>query len=159
MKILNIKGFEVLLDDEDFERISSIKWNPLHTHGKTYFSHTYNKSKFREKRIHILLHREVFGEIPKGMVVDHINGNPFDCTRSNMRLCTVSQNTMNGKRHRDNSTGFKGVVRAPGGRFMVQIGIDMKMINLGTFDTAEEAYSAYLTKGREIHAEFFNPGA
>lgn len=48
----------------------------------------------------LTLHAWIFGSPPKGMVVDHANGDKLDNRRSNLRLLTVAQNGLN--RHRAN---------------------------------------------------------
>ena len=77
--------------------------------------------------------------------VDHINGNPLDCRRSTLRLCTQSQNASN--RRYKNRTGFRGV-RQSGRKFFAQIEVrgpngKRGVRNLGTFDTAIEAAQEY----------------
>ena len=44
----------------------------------------------------ILLHRFLMG-FPKNLVVDHVDGNPLNNRRSNLRLLTLSQNALNRK--------------------------------------------------------------
>ncbi len=56
------------------------------------------------------IHREIAGA-PAGMVVDHINGDPLDNRRSNLRVCSQQQNLWNGSAHRDGSSGYRGVSR------------------------------------------------
>ena len=41
------------------------------------------------------LHRLIMPDCPKGMVIDHINGNSLDNTRKNLRITTYSINTQN----------------------------------------------------------------
>ena len=45
----------------------------------------------------LLLHRYLMGEVADGLVVDHIDGNPLNNKRSNLRLLTHSQNALNRK--------------------------------------------------------------
>lgn len=47
------------------------------------------------------------GNIPKE--IDHIDGNPSNNSWGNLREVTRSQNHMNGKLHRDSSSGVKGL--------------------------------------------------
>lgn len=47
---------------------------------------------------------------PQGMVVDHINRDHYDNRKSNLRICTKSQNQMNrGKQRGDYTSKYKGV--------------------------------------------------
>ena len=49
------------------------------------------------------------GEIPEGMIVDHINQDPSDDRLENLRLVTKSGNSRNTKRPIDNTSGIIGV--------------------------------------------------
>lgn len=57
------------------------------------------------------VHRIILGNnIPKGMVVDHINGNKLDNRKCNLRICTARQNSYNrGKPRGKYSSKYKGV--------------------------------------------------
>lgn len=67
----------------------------------------------------ILLHRWIMQPLAN-MVVDHINGDTMDNRRSNLRICTRSQNSQNSRKQRWNvyphaKTGkWKVLVRAGG---------------------------------------------
>lgn len=73
------KNKVALVDDDDFERVSVRKWSYHHTgyavSGKPQIS----------------LHRFIF-KAKKGQILDHINCNKLDNRKSNLRLCTTSQN-------------------------------------------------------------------
>lgn len=93
-----------------------------------------------------LAHRIVFllenGVFPEGQV-DHIDRNPRNNRRNNLRLVTASQNTQNTRGHKDSITRLKGVFPVKGtkwfrGRYMKK----GKIYELGFFETAIQAYNA-----------------
>lgn len=69
---------EILLDDEDYDRFSKLRWNIQCDHqnkGKYYITNSINKKVVK-------LHREILSGYVK---VIHINGNEFDNRRSNLK--------------------------------------------------------------------------
>lgn len=106
----------------------------------------------RGKRKILLLHREIM-KAPPGLCVDHINGDPLDNRRANLRLCTHAQNMKNRRLHRNNTSGFKGVWRRRN-RWRAEIKVEGQRISLGTFATIEEAAAAYAEGAHRFHGEF-----
>lgn len=51
----------------------------------------------------------LYGKIPDGMIVDHLDGNPWNNTPSNLACKTRAENIRNCARRKDNSSGFVGV--------------------------------------------------
>jgi len=91
----------------------------------------------------IKLHRYLLG-VPSGTVVDHINGDPSDCRKRNLRRCTQHKNCYNQQIRRNSSTGYKGVCFDKSkGRYMAHIHPDRRFKFLGYFETPEEAAIAY----------------
>lgn len=89
-----------------------------------------------------ILHREVM-KTPEGMVVDHINGDPLDCTVENMRNVPQSENTKNIRRVDRNTSGHMGVGwHKRIGAWQVRIGVDGKPLHIGYFKTLDEAVAA-----------------
>lgn len=82
-------------------------------------------------------------------VVDHVDGNPLNNTRENLRLATHAENARNTKLRKDNKCGFKGV-RKSRNKWRATITVHGEAKNLGSFDTAEEAHDAY-----KFAAEFY----
>ncbi len=91
------------------------------------------------------------GQWPSGEI-DHINSSRADNRFVNLRDVPVGVNQQN-RRHpqANNTTGFLGVSRARYG-FQATISFRGKNKNLGTFNTAEAAYEAYVMAKRQIHA-------
>lgn len=62
-----------------------------------------------------LVHRIVWalhnGEIPAGMVIDHIDGDGLNNRIENLRVVTQQSNMRNAKMYSSNKTGFVGVAR------------------------------------------------
>ena len=58
------------------------------------------------KQVHRLVAHAFLGECPQGYVVDHINGDPSDNRKSNLRLCTHTENIHNSKKKLDCVSDF-----------------------------------------------------
>jgi hypothetical protein len=93
------------------------------------------------------LHRQLTGA-PRGMDVDHVNGDPLDNRLANLRVCTRRQNLQNAAAKRTGNNGkpstsvFKGVSQK-GVRWQARIRIGGKQTHLGVFDTERQAATAY----------------
>lgn len=95
---------------------------------------------------------------PKGLFVDHINMDPLDNRRKNLRFATKAQNMHNRRRPRHNSTGFKGVYfNKATGKWDAYISANKRRTYLGAFLSAEAAARAYDLKAAAIHGEFARP--
>ena len=79
-------------------------------------------------------------EIPQGMVVDHIDRNPLNNTRRNLRVVTQSQNIFNAKLPSTNTSGVKGVFwDASATRWRVKVTVNGVHSYHGSFRDVEEA--------------------
>lgn len=76
------------------------------------------------------------------------NGNKLDCRLENICWATRSEITRNTKKHHSKS-GFRGVYKE-GDRFRATLYNKSERIDLGFFQTAEEAAVAYNKKSEEI---------
>lgn len=145
------QGKVALVDDEDFDRLAPHKWYVRKDkHGKYYAL----RSAWGLMRKTVYMHREIIGA-PRGMIVDHVNGNALDNQRSNLRLCTNSENMCNRGKQTDNTSGYKGVTwNSHRRRWQAQIKLNGKMVQSGRFDTPEDAARAYDEAARKHHGEF-----
>lgn len=104
-------------------------------------------------KAHRLAWLYVHGKWPNGLV-DHTNGDPTDNRIDNLRESSMSENLQNQRRaHKHNKTGILGVSWRPTrNKFRARIVVNGKETNLGHFDTAEEAQSAYLDAKAKLHS-------
>ena len=89
------------------------------------------------------------GEWPPDFV-DHENGDSLDDRWGNLRAATRSQNGRNSRVRQSNKLGVKGVRKVENGRYAASIGVEEKRVWLGTFDTIEEARSAYAAAAKVV---------
>ena len=130
-KIKLTQGKVALVDDEDFEKESQYKWAACRQH------------------------RLVLNFYGKNLCVDHINGDPLDNRKVNLRICTQAENRRNSKINKRNISGYKGVSFIKmSGKYQSRICFNYKQYELGTFERAEDAAFAYNKKAKELFGEF-----
>lgn len=146
-KIPLTKGHFAIVDDEDYEELSKYKWYSSLGRAVRGIPKGDNMAK-------IHMHR-VIAQTPEGMDTDHINGDPLDNRRSNLRWATRSQNLSNKGMNRNNKSGFKGVFWFKNyKKWLATIRVDKKRIFLGYFKDKIEAAIAYNNAAIKYHNEF-----
>jgi len=140
------QGEVAVVDASDFEMLSHWTWN-LTDDG---YASAYNGMSRSYVRMHRLL------MIPgPGLDVHHINHNPLDNRRSNLRACAHQDNQRSQAIRRTSASGFKGVGWHSRDRaWRAYITVDYKQVSLGYFRDKEAAARAYDTKARELFGEF-----
>lgn len=101
------------------------------------------------------MHREIINP-PTGMMVDYIDHDGLNNQKSNLRLCTKSQNMRNRRGAQKNSaSGIRGVVlQKRTGRWLANIQFDGKLIFLGVYTSIADAASAYAAANKKYFGEF-----
>lgn len=138
-KIPLSQGKCALVDDEDFERISTYRWNLLRCRNIMYAQcHLTDRT--------VLMHRLVMNA-PKGMNVDHRDQDGLNNQKSNLRVCTHTQNLQHMAKKITARSGFKGVhcnpAKYPINPWSARIQVLGKRLELGQYPSAELAASAY----------------
>ena len=88
----------------------------------------------------IKVHRLIMNVNDPKLTIDHINGNPLDNRKINLRICTQSNNCKNKSINSNNKSGIVGVYfdnRTQ--KWVASIKVNYKKINLGYFNTLDEA--------------------
>ncbi len=152
-KIPLTQGKYAVIDDEDYDWLAKWKWHAHQYCGRWYALRTVylgGGRKHRENRI-IRMHREILNT-PQGMETDHANGNGLDNRRSNLRICTRSQNAANRK---VNKSGYKGVhLHKQTGKWHPRIKVNYESISLGLFENQKDAARAYDKAARHYFGQF-----
>lgn len=146
------QGKVALVDDEDYERVSALKWYAMFLNGTTFYAASWVGGK------NVYLHRFVLRLPPRIPIIDHKNHDGLDCRKGNLRLCDKSQNAANRKKRRVGSSKFKGVCldRSRGDRpskWLAYIGAGGKT-RIGYFKTEEEAAMAYDELAVALYGKF-----
>lgn len=137
------KTYIIQFDWEDYDFMISHTWS-LCRGGK-------GDIYVRDSNSQRLLHRLLMGlSVEDKVVVDHIDRNPFNNRRSNLRICTHQQNMWNKGVSPNSKTGVKGVT-FDGKKYRASITVKRLYIPLGKFDTLEEAKEAR----REAELKFY----
>lgn len=142
------KGQQALVDDED-AHLAEYAWR-------------LNNNGYAQRHVKIdgawtgfsLLHREIMGLV-KGdpRQVDHINGNPLDNRRENLRLCTQAENTQN-RAYGYGKSKYRGVTWSEKDqRWSARVMIRGQRHFLGLYDTDVEA-GAVAAEFRATHMPF-----
>lgn len=135
------KGRISIVDLDEYDWIKEFRWKCRIVGNRAY---AYRRFKKNGKQYTEQMHRLILNA-PRGVEVDHINGNGLDNRRSNLRLATTAQNQHNQTFLRsDNTNGFKGVFHDKRHNvYGAQIQVGKKHITKTGYDTPEDAANAY----------------
>lgn len=141
------RGKVAIVDLDDYVRLSQYNW-------------CCDQDGYAMRRVHvglrrqttIRLQREVLNA-PPGTIVDHINGDPLDNRKGNLRLCNRRQNRQNSIKRRPGASRFKGVSQDRG-HWRARIRVHGKLIHLGHFVSEVDAAVAYDVAARHYFGTF-----
>lgn len=149
-KIPLSQGKFALVDDEDFEWLTKIKWYAVKQKDGTFYA-----LGFLSGRKSAYMHR-LINNTPDGLHTDHINRDKLDNRRDNLRNASHSQNQYNRKNQSGvKSSKYKGVHwKKSHNKWYAQIRDNGKRKYLGMFNSEREAALAYNAYATKIHTSF-----
>ncbi len=138
------KSFKISLSDLD--KVKDRLWHYTKSNG--IISNLRRDEREAGKHGHIKLHRYIT-DAHSGKVVDHINGDQTDNTRSNLRVVEQWENMINMK-----SSDMRNIERRSNSKtFSVRMKRQGKKYYIGNYATIEEAKEARDRAALEIHGE------
>ena len=157
MKLIPLtQGQFAKVDDDMYEELNQYNWYARYNKSTNHFYviRAAKIIKVNKSAKHLRMHRVIMN-CPEGMVVDHINHDTLDNRRSNLRICTVAQNTYNRRPNKKSKSKYKGVGwRENRSHWHVAISVNGKKISLKTFKCEHEAARAYNEAALKYHGEF-----
>lgn len=144
-------GHVALVDPVDAD-LAEYKWNASVDNGRVYAR--------RGRKPGVRLHRAIFErmlgrKLKSSELVDHIDNNPLNNRRENLRITNRQGNRANSRAQRNNKSGFKGVFRIKNRpQWHSGIHVNNKSVYLGAFATPEEAHAAYCEAAKKYFGEF-----
>lgn len=132
------------VDFEDFEKIKPYCWLS-DKQGYLIMQKNHKQAK---------MHRFIM-QPPENMVIDHIDGNPANNRRGNLRVCTQQQNMMNSRFKSNKSCGIQGVSWDKARKkWVAQIALNKKHYHLGRYSLIEDAIKARKEAEIRLFGEF-----
>lgn len=153
MRMIALKpaGYYAIVDDADYEALSKFNWRRFASKRTSY---AVRQKKIKGEKLYIYMHRAIIGA-GKGQLVDHRNGHGLDNRRSNLRLCSYSENARNSRKRRDGSSPYRGVNwDKRHGAYVVRIRAEGKYQYLGKFDDPREGALVYNEAAKKHFGEF-----
>lgn len=145
------QGKFALVDDKDLEWLNQWKWFAKKNNNNYY---AVRSSKWPKQR-HIFMHRVIINA-PNDKYVDHANLNGLDNRRSNIRLCTNSQNVRNQRITKTRGTSqYRGVSwDSKVKKWRACIVLECKLRHLGYYKSEHRAAIVYNDAAKELFGEF-----
>lgn len=149
----NEKIAEFIIDKEDIEKVKYHKWRLSHQHVVTGLP---SKGNQRDLSWIILdISQQDIQE--KDIVIDHINCNPLDNRKKNLRICKQGENVLNKSFMSNNTEGFIGVsYKKDRNTYDPEIRLKHKRCHLGATKIKEEAVYARYYAEKILFKEFAN---
>ncbi len=135
-----------MIDSEDYDRIKNYCWRES-TDGRSV-------ARLSSEITVTLMHRMIMN-YPLKKLIDHIDRNPLNNRKSNLRICTHAENERNSLSSKNNTSGYKGVGKYKAcNKWQANIGINNKTLYLGSFENKQDAIDARYKAEIKYFGEF-----
>jgi hypothetical protein len=156
-------GRHALVDDEDFDWLDQYNWRARKA-DYTYYAYSdigaarpdrvrRDGSRRNGGRETIAMHFVITGHHG----TDHVDRNGLNNQKANLRDATASQNLVNRRRYKNNTSGFIGVTyrsEPKARKWCARIGVDGVNLALGYYESREEAAEVYDQAAIGYYGEF-----
>lgn len=146
---------ECLIDDEDYNWIKNEFNVYLQKSKKSYYVNCRRKQRPAGKKLK--LHRAIFSKyfaLNDKEILDHIDRNPLNNQKNNLRIATFSQNCINRTKSEECTSFYKGVSRDKNGRWDSRLKQNRRYIHIGIFDNERYAAIAYDLVAQKKYGNF-----
>lgn len=149
-------GKQVLFDKEDYDKIKPFYW---YTKRRTNYILCDAPRGLGYNRETVYLHRFVMGigfeKFSYDKVVDHVNGDPLDNRKCNLRITSQLNNMANQNRRTNTKTGIPGItVEQKTGGYIVRVGRGMERVYGGYFMNLEDAIARNNELRNELYGDY-----
>jgi hypothetical protein len=139
---ITFSGYTFYFDLEDFDKIKKYCW---HKHKDGYLRTCLYTENGKNK--YILMHKLIVLNGDPLLEIDHINGNPYDNRKENLRVVSHKVNMNNAKMRSSNKSGITGLSFSNNEK---RWKVSFADIHIGTFIYKDDAIKARLMKEKEI---------
>jgi len=130
------KGYEAIVDDEDYKELSNYKW-------QYHYGYARRASYDDNGTFHSIFMHRVINKTPNNYETDHINRNRLDNRKENLRTTTKLENLQNKSIYSNNKSGYSVITYfSIKSKWRVRKQVNNKSIFVGYFDTLDEAIKA-----------------
>lgn len=140
-----------IIDTADLPLVLPYRWYEARRSNTVYVATSVGSGPTRRN---MMLHR-LLTDAPKGLHVDHKDGDGRNNRRSNIRVATAQQNRRNEVRRREHTSAYRGASWCKSTeKWVARCNMGTKHLYLGVYDTEIEAALAYDAAARLHFGEF-----
>ena len=157
VKAINLtKGKVAIVDDDDYNEMNKYKWHAIK--GRyTYYAYRDVWHPIEKRKERISMHRQILDilKFTGNNYTDHVNHNGLDNRKSNLRICTNSENSLNRRDRKRSGSIWWDKERK---KWSAQICVNYKKITIGRFDSRKIAEHRMYVKAKSLIGDFAVPG-